>query len=163
MIGFLNSESPDLFAYLVRAFRQGFTTALPIPRSFLNYGDDPIIRRPDENDRAFSLIREEPVVLKLGDLFVKQARHRIKGAVSGASSPTFASSPTASSFFLTPKNLRMISLSSSLRVIATKGEVRSGMVVDTGDAVGLPACRIERTISAKFLSSFSSSLVSRAL
>ena len=41
MIGFLNSESPDLFAYLVRAFRQGFTTALPIRVIFKLW------RRPD--------------------------------------------------------------------------------------------------------------------
>ena len=41
MIGFLNSESPDLFAYLVRAFRQGFTTALPIRVLFKLW------RRPD--------------------------------------------------------------------------------------------------------------------
>ena len=39
--GFLNSESPDLFAYLVRAFRQGFPTALPIRVLFKLW------RRPD--------------------------------------------------------------------------------------------------------------------
>jgi putative ABC transport system substrate-binding protein len=41
MIGFLNRESPDLFAYLVRAFRQGFPTALPIRVLFKLW------RRPD--------------------------------------------------------------------------------------------------------------------
>src|SRR5262249_17835129 len=49
--------------------------ALP---SALNGGDDPIVRRPYNDDRAAGLVREEPVVLEFWDVVVKQARHRIE-------------------------------------------------------------------------------------
>ena len=39
---------------------------LPITCSHLNYGDDAVINRPDENDRAGNLVREEAVIFELG-------------------------------------------------------------------------------------------------
>src|SRR5262249_19561924 len=44
----------------------------------LDDGHDPVVLRPDEDDRALGLVREEAVVLDLGDVVVEQARHRIE-------------------------------------------------------------------------------------
>jgi hypothetical protein len=46
--------------------------------SHLNYGDDAVINRPNENDRAGNLVREEAMILELGQVTIKQARYRIK-------------------------------------------------------------------------------------
>src|SRR5262245_48816100 len=44
----------------------------------LDDGHDPVVLRPDEDDRALGLVGEEAVVLDLGDVVVEQARHRIE-------------------------------------------------------------------------------------
>src|SRR5262249_38370830 len=46
--------------------------------SKLNGGDDPIIRRPYNDDRAAGLVRKEAVVLEFWEFVVKQARYRIE-------------------------------------------------------------------------------------
>src|SRR5262245_34483831 len=44
----------------------------------LDDGHDPVVLRPDEDDRALGLVREEAVILDLGDMVVEQTRHRIE-------------------------------------------------------------------------------------
>ena len=47
-------------------------------RSQLNYSDHAVIKRPDENDRARTLVSEEAVTLELGYVIIKKTWNWIK-------------------------------------------------------------------------------------
>src|SRR5262245_56150356 len=61
--------------------------------SVLDDAHDPVVLRPDEDDRALGLVCEEAVVLDLGHVVVEQARHRIERRGTRRDLPDFCLEP----------------------------------------------------------------------